>query len=102
MARRRTAHRDVRRAHAWLPPVQPDVPEVHVRSGLIALDLFTAGVEAEVVADLDPGRVRVKRGLNLLPERLPLFEIGLATHGLQQRVLLGVAPPAGPIAQDLR
>src|SRR6185503_16167810 len=55
--------------------VQPDVPEVHEGSRLVALDLLAARVEAEVVADLDAGGVGVEDGLQLLDDGLALLHV---------------------------
>src|SRR6185436_13899230 len=82
--------------------IEPDVPEMHVGAGLVAGHVLAASVEAEVVADLDAGGVGVEERLHLLDERVALLEVRLAPHRLQQRVLLGIAPPARPFAEDLR
>src|SRR5206468_3596353 len=70
--------------------VQPDVPEVHVRSRLEALDVLAAGVEPEVVAETDARGVGVEDGLDLVPHRVALLRVRLASHGLQELILLRV------------
>src|SRR3989449_11689509 len=75
---------------------------MHVRSGLVALDVLAPRVEAEVVAEPDARRLRVEDGLDLFPDRDTLLQIELAPHGLQERFLVRMAPPARPVAQHLR
>src|SRR5688572_27410589 len=82
--------------------VEPDVPEVHVRSGLVPLYVLAARVEPEVIADADARGLRVEDALDLLPERLALLRVELPRQLLAELLLLRVAPPARPVAQDLR
>src|SRR3989442_1863091 len=81
--------------------VQPDVPEMHERPRLVPQHVLAAGVQPEVVADLDAGGVGVERDLELLDDGLALLDVALPGQGLHERILVGIAPPARPVAQDL-
>src|SRR4030095_16832256 len=84
------------------PAVEPDVPEVHVGAWLVPLYVLASCVEPEVVADLDARRLGVEHRLDLLPHGVALLVVEFAAHGLQERVLLDVAPPSRPLAEHLR
>src|SRR5262249_51335470 len=82
-----------------LPLAQRDVPEVHVRPGAEALDLLAPGVQTEVVAEAHARGVLEHEDLHALPQGGALLRVELAPNGLEELVLLRVAPPAGPLAE---
>src|SRR5205823_5516527 len=53
-------------------------------------------------AELDARRVRIEDRLDLLEDRVPLLELELAAECLHELIFFGIAPPPGPLAEQMR
>src|SRR5262249_3462228 len=82
-------------------PGETRVPEVQEWAGLEALQTACHD-QAEEIAHLDAPDVLVEHRLDALDERAPLVRVALAQQLAEQALLLLVAPPAGPIALQIR